>query len=268
MISPMLLEKAIEPINDNTYLTELKLDGIRLIWTKFNDKVRLYTRHNTEVTFRFKELHDLDMPNGTILDGELIVPGDDGKPEFELMMERFQSSKSNHFIQYCVFDIIQYNDQNVTSLPLLERKELLSKVVTPIEHVVLGQFIQGHAVEYFDLVKERDLEGIVIKKADSPYELNKRSKTWIKVINYQYENIYLTALKKGEFGVNLAFEDGSYAGLMEFMPTDERKKLYQTMRKVSETEKYIRIEPIKCQVKYRNLTRSGLLRIPSFHQWL
>lgn len=118
MISPMLLEKAIEPINDNTYLTELKLDGIRLIWTKFNDKVRLYTRHNTEVTFRFKELHDLDMPNGTILDGELIVPGDDGKPEFELMMERFQSSKSNHFIQYCVFDIIQYNDQNVTSLPL------------------------------------------------------------------------------------------------------------------------------------------------------
>jgi DNA ligase 1 len=46
----------------------LKLDGIRLILSEWEDKVKLYTRHNNDVTAKFKELLDIDIPDGTILD--------------------------------------------------------------------------------------------------------------------------------------------------------------------------------------------------------
>lgn len=77
-ISPMLLESAKEPFNSDDYITETKFDGIRLIASRNNGLIRLYTRHNNEVTAKFPELLTLDIPDGTVLDGELIVPGSTG----------------------------------------------------------------------------------------------------------------------------------------------------------------------------------------------
>lgn len=262
-VSPMLLHKVEQPFNDDSYITELKLDGIRLLWTKFNDKIRLYTRHNNDVTSKFPELHNLNMPNGTILDGEIIVPDSENKPNFEFMMERFSSNNNRHFIQYCVFDIIQYKGERVTSIPLLNRKELLANVFVPTENIVLTQYIEGYGPEYFDLVKQQELEGIVLKRKDSKYQINKRSNDWLKVINYRYADVFISGIRKDKFGAVLSFEDGSYAGVMEFMPLSDKKKLYSMMKKIDETDKYIKIELVRCQVKYRNLTKTGLLRIPS-----
>lgn len=45
-LAPMLLQKIDYPFDDDSYITELKLDGIRLILSKFHNKVRLFTRHN------------------------------------------------------------------------------------------------------------------------------------------------------------------------------------------------------------------------------
>jgi DNA ligase 1 len=120
-ISPMLLHKSNHPFDDDSYITELKLDGVRILWTKFNDKVRIYTRHNNEVTFIYPELTNIKLPNGTILDGEIVVSDENGKPDFEATMKRFKSIKAPYDIQYCVFDVIQYNGEKVTSLPLLKR---------------------------------------------------------------------------------------------------------------------------------------------------
>lgn len=265
-VSPMLLHKSEQPFNNDSYITELKLDGIRLLWTKFNDKVRLYTRNGNEVTIKFPELHNFSMPNGTILDGELIAPGPGSKPDFDAIMKRFSSNTGSQFIQYVVFDIIRYDGKNVTSLSLLTRKKLLSDIFEPTEHIVLTQIIEGFGIEYFNLVKEKGLEGIVSKRKDSIYQINRRSHDWLKVINYQYEDVYITGFRKQEFGVFLSFKDGRYAGEMEFMPPAEKKVLYGKMKKIEETDKFIRIEPVPVQVKYRNLTKSGLLRIPTLNK--
>lgn len=64
-ISPMLLHRVDDPFSD--YLTELKLDGIRLIWSNINGVVKIYTRHKTDVTNRFPELYSLPLPHGTVL---------------------------------------------------------------------------------------------------------------------------------------------------------------------------------------------------------
>jgi DNA ligase 1 len=134
-VSPMLLQKLESPFDDDSYITELKLDGIRLVLSKIDNKVRLYTRHNNEVTSRFPELLDIDLPNGTVLDGEIIVSDHEGKPDFEAMMSRFQSSRNNqeHNLSYVVFDVIQYKGSSVTNLPLLERKQLLDEIIPRIQ---------------------------------------------------------------------------------------------------------------------------------------
>ncbi|MED4206573.1 ATP-dependent DNA ligase [Neobacillus mesonae] len=271
-ISPMLLQKSDQPFDDSNYITELKLDGIRLIYSvDDHGKVRLYSRHNNEVTAKFPELHNIDISPGTILDGELIVSDNAGKPDFEAVMSRFMSSKNKTPITFVTFDVIEHESERVTNLPLLQRKEILNDIVpfdTPL--IAKTQFVEGNGGAYFDAVKTQALEGIVLKRKDSRYEIGKRSHSWLKVINYQYIDVYVVGYRKKpkDFGWLIQFEDGHYAGIMELgVPTKERAYVY-SKSKVSESNDFAKIEPIKCRVKYRNITRAGLLRLPSFVEWV
>lgn len=265
-IQPMLLDKSKEPFDNFDFLTELKLDGIRLILSKFNHKVRLYTRHGNEVTTLFKNLTKANIQDGTILDGKIIVPGDNGAPDFEAVMEVFRSSKCPHFYQFCVFDIIYLNYNDLTQKPLWERKGLLDSLAIEHEHIVVSKWMYGHGVEYFKLTQEQGLEGVVLKHKNSPYE-HRRSKHWKKVINYQYDFVNIVGMRKGEFGWILEFNDGRPAGIMEFVPLKERQLLHAVKKITRDQDNYVYIEPVKCRVKYRNLTRNNRLRIPSFDSW-
>lgn len=273
-VSPMLLDRVDHPFDNNKFITELKLDGIRLILSKFNNKVKLYTRHNNDVTSKFPELHDIDIPEGTVLDGEIIVADSQGKPDFEAIMQRFQSKRSDHAIQYCVFDVIYIEGKKVTHLSLIERKELLNSLITDNEKVAKVQWTVGNGIAYFDLVKQHSLEGIVFKGINSKYQVDKRSKDWIKVINYQYTEAFITGFRKNEFGLLLGIGEENRikpAGLMEFVGSNERKRFYQTYKEfiVDENEKFIFLEPkLKCKVKFRNYTKDGKLRIPSFVEFI
>ncbi|RVT57418.1 RNA ligase family protein [Niallia taxi] len=270
-ISPMLLHKSDEPFDSADYLTELKLDGIRFIYSVDDaGKVRLYTRHKNEVTARFPELTALDVPPGTVLDGELIVTDNDGKPDFEAVMSRFMSSRATTPISLVVFDVLKAGSKSTTSLPLLERKVILADVV-PNDTELLSkvQFVEGHGANYFDAVKAQSLEGIVLKRKDSRYDVGKRSHNWLKVINYQYADVFVTGFRKKEFGWLLADADGRYLGVMEHgVPPVEKQRVYRApIAKETDDFSYL-VSPIKCRVKFRNYTKADLLRIPSFVEWL
>jgi DNA ligase 1 len=271
-ISPMMLHKSDEPFNSDDYITELKLDGIRLIYSVDNNrKVRLYSRHNNEITSKFPELLNLEIPPGTVLDGELIVSDDNGKPDFEAVMSRFMSSKDRSPVTFVTFDIIQHKGERVTRMPLLDRKALLAAIVpNDTSLIAKTQFIEGHGDAYFNAIKEQSLEGIVLKRKDSRYEIGKRSHSWIKVINYQYVDVFVTGYRKQpkDFGLVLTDFDGKYIGLMELgVPQKERAKVYGAAI-VGESADIAYISPIRCRVKYRNLTKAGLLRLPSFVEWV
>lgn len=269
-ISPMLLHKSDEPFNDSEYLTELKLDGIRFEYTvDLTGKVRMYSRHKNEVTSRFPELLSLNIPPGTILDGEIIVSDKDGKPDFEAMMEKFMSSKSDAKVSYVVFDVLMYQGKSVRNLPLLKRKEILAEII-PVDTPLLSkvQFIEGHGKEYFDLVKAQSLEGIVLKKKNTKYEANKRSHSWLKVINYQYATVFVHGYRKDEFGWLLSNSDGKYLGIMELGASKEPRKIIYSKPVIKDTDSFKHIEPVKCKVKFRNYTKKGLLRLPSFVEFV
>jgi DNA ligase 1 len=124
----MLLQKSVLPFDDDSNITELKLDGIRLIISKLDNKVRLYTRQYNEVTSKFPALHGIDVPNGRILVEKSMLTIMKGKPDFETMMSRFQFSRytQDHNLSYVVFDVIQYKGKSDTNLP----KQLLDEIIT------------------------------------------------------------------------------------------------------------------------------------------
>ncbi|WML56659.1 ATP-dependent DNA ligase [Neobacillus sp. PS2-9] len=271
--SPMLLHKTATPFDNDHYYSEPKMDGFRLIYSHIAGKKKLYTRHNTDVSNRFPELLDLDIPNGTILDGEVVLTDAAGKPDFEAVMSRFSSFKTEKVqqlsqlepVSFVVFDVLVHSSEKVTHLPLYQRKELLDMLIpknTPVLSKIMSIHSNGNAL--FNLIKEQDLDGIVLKRKDSVYEVGKRSHSWLKVINYQVANVLVKGYRKDVFGWLLAFEDGRYAGVMELgVPIEEKKKVYQ-MPIIDENEKFAFIDPLSCTIKYRNITKAGLLRLPSF----
>ncbi|MFC0273730.1 RNA ligase family protein [Metabacillus herbersteinensis] len=270
-VSPMLLDKYPAPVNDKSWITELKLDGIRLLLSKFDNKIKLYTRHNNEISSRFPELINLDIPNGTILDGELIVANP--SPDFDAVMRRFQSNYDTTPVQFVVFDIIYYKGEKVTNIPLIDRKALVEEAVPSDNYnIVPSKWIYGNAVEYFELTKQNQLEGIVQKKATSPYSINARSPNWRKVIAYSYYDfVLISGVRKEKFGVLLTSKEGKSLGIMEFAPPEVRKEIYRNSKllKIEENKDFVFLDPLmKCKVKYRNLTKNGKLRIPSFVEWV
>ena len=275
-ISPMLLHKT-DPFDNEDWLTELKLDGIRLVYSN-EDKIQMFTRHNNEVSLKFPELKG-KLPN-CYLDGEVVLTNSEGKPDFEALMSRFmvnnpqktQQLAGTFPVTYCVFDILRFEGKDLTNLPLIKRKEILNKVLPDLDRVVKVQYVQGQGKGFFEAIKKQHLEGIVLKKANSKYCPGSRSVQWLKAINYSYENVYITGYKKAGFGWLLAFENGRPAGLMELgIPNEARNavRLLISELKVSESKDYIYFRPaLKCMVKYRNLTKAGLLRLPSFVKFM
>lgn len=279
-ISPMLLHKVDNPFDDAEWLSELKLDGIRFLYSTMNG-FNFYTRHENEVTERFPELVTNRVPKGTILDGEIIISDENGKPDFEELMSRFQVSSPRRIptmsrikpVTFCVFDVVYYKGKKVTHLPLSDRKEILDELLPEdLPLITKVPSIKGNGKALFDLVKQQDLEGIVLKNKDSKYELGKRSHKWLKVINYQYATVEIAGVRKSEFGWLLRFPDGKPAGIMELgVPAEARKAIYQLAKMAGSKEAsdyVIFSEPLKCKVKYRTLTKAGYLRLPTFIEFV
>lgn len=78
-------------------------------------------------------------------------------------------------------------------------------------------------------------------------------------------------LKKDHSFLLSSLDSGQNIGVMEFMPLQERKKIYFQLNKsgVNESDKVIYFnQTIPCNIKFRNWTSNGKLRIPSFHKWI
>ena len=89
-ISPMLLDTRADPFDSADFIYEPKSNGVRLELVKSADNTKLYTRHNTDVTWRLPELHSLDVAPGITLDGEVVCydPANPLVEDFEAVMGR------------------------------------------------------------------------------------------------------------------------------------------------------------------------------------
>jgi bifunctional non-homologous end joining protein LigD len=158
---------------------EIKLDGYRLEVVRSGGKTTLYSRRQTVLTQRFPYIATaLDgLPGGTVIDGEPVALGADGRPDFNLL-QNFRSAESR--IIYYAFDILIHNDRDLTALPLSERRAILGPVIKPSEHVALSRVSDRSAAEMLAFAKGHGLEGVIAKRADSVYQPGQRTGLWSK----------------------------------------------------------------------------------------
>ncbi|RXT03581.1 RNA ligase family protein [Ammoniphilus sp. CFH 90114] len=276
-IKPMLMHKSDAVPTDN-YIHQLKWDGFRCLMHYDGQQFRLFTRHQNECTLQFPEMKNVQVDvKNVILDGEMIVLNSDNVPCFESVMSRFQASNElsirrgvktmpAHFVAY---DILYLNNKDITKLPLKERLDILYDTVHLSKEISASESYQN-GDELFHLISQMGLEGIVSKRKDSLYHLDTRSSHWLKVKNYQYETVSISALRKKDFGWSLLHKE-KHVGVMELVPSNERKAFWEISKQlqIGEDKNWIYLDPIvKCKVKFQSYTKNGLMRSPSFIEFI
>jgi len=190
-IQPMLASIEENPFDNPNWLFEIKWDGYRVISFVENGNVRMVSRNQNDLGPRYPELREL--PNliqakTAILDGEVVVLDEQGRPSFSLMQQRTgirahgrqAAPRADLPIIYYVFDLIYLDGYDLRRVALDERKRVLRQVLSSGELVRYSDHHAGQGMALFQAAKQKGLEGIVAKKCNSCYE-ERRSRDWLKI---------------------------------------------------------------------------------------
>jgi DNA ligase D-like protein (predicted ligase) len=182
-IEPMLLLRTDTlPEEPARWSYQLKLDGYRAIAFKTGGKVYLRSRNDNDFSRRYPAVVRglADLPNETVVDGELIALGEDGRPSFNAL-QNYDSSTTS--VCYYVFDVMVLSGRDVKSQTLESRRTLLERTVLPTlaEPVRYPGELKASLRELVHSVKTQGLEGLVAKRRDSVYEPGLRSGAWMKM---------------------------------------------------------------------------------------
>lgn len=180
-IKPMLATQVKGPFDHPDWLFEVKWDGYRAIAEVRDGNVSLYSRNGISFDKKYVPVVEALRKFGfdAVLDGEIVVVDDQGRPDFQLI-QHYQDRGSGHLLYY-VFDLLYFQGHDLTGLPLLRRKELLKKILPAVPKIRFSDHVGEDGVLFYQVSKEKGLEGIIAKHAQSVYETGRRSRQWLKV---------------------------------------------------------------------------------------
>ncbi|MES1211376.1 MAG: non-homologous end-joining DNA ligase, partial [Acidobacteriota bacterium] len=192
-VAVMKPETRERPFTRPGWLFELKYDGFRMLAERRDGQVRLLYRSGRDATAIFPELAQAmaALPCDLILDGEAVVLDEAGRPAFQLLQRRAQRTRQIDVEQAAVaspavffaFDLLAFEGYDLRPLPLSLRKDLLQRVLSfaapagPLRNL---DAIPERGEDLYAAVQGLGLEGIVAKRADSPYRSG-YSPEWVKV---------------------------------------------------------------------------------------
>src|SRR5437773_1274675 len=188
---PMLAETREQPFSKPGWLFELKLDGYRVRAGREQGEARLLTRKGNDIAAAFPELARAlaALPfEGFILDAELVVPDEAGRPSFQRLQNRVRVSRGLEVRRGAVetpavlyvFDLLAFEGYDLRPLPLEQRKALLEQIVPRVGPLKYLSHFEKDGEALYEQVVKMGLEGIVAKKADAPYRAG-RSPNWLKI---------------------------------------------------------------------------------------
>jgi bifunctional non-homologous end joining protein LigD len=183
-LTPQLatLVDGIPPGDD--WLYEIKFDGYRIVTRIDGDDVRCFTRNGHDWSHRLpslvKAIRALDIGWGW-LDGEIVVPGPTGTPDFQLLQNAFDAQRTQD-IQYYVFDLPFHGGEDLRERPLRERRERLQSLLQgrTTGTVQFSASFEADPRELLASAKEAGLEGLIAKRASATYH-SRRSADWVKL---------------------------------------------------------------------------------------
>ena len=285
-VEPMLATLVKEPFDHPDWVYEVKWDGYRAIAHIRDGKVELHSRNLISLNQKFSPIVDSlsKFRAEAILDGEIVVVDDGGHPDFQKLQD-YRKSPSGHLLYY-VFDLLYFDGHDLTGLPLIRRKELLKKILPPSPRIRFNDHVWKDGTLYFNLAKEKGLEGIVAKHSGSVYAAGKRSRQWLKVKTHLTEEGVIAgfteprgmrkdigALVLGAYkGNELVFIGHMGGGFSTKALGELREKLDPLIRKTcpfkEEPETNTQVTWVKpelvVEVAYQGWTNEGLMRQPVF----
>jgi len=227
----MLAQSHDEAFSREGWIFEIKYDGYRLLGSRSAGAGRLLSRNGNDLTQTFPEieraLRGLPYPE-VVLDGECVVHDEHGLPSFQRLQKRGQLRRRSDIHRaslelpatYYAFDLLAVGGLDVRGLGLTERKALLRRILPTVGPIRYSDHIATQGKAMFAQASHMRLEGIVAKRADSPYQSG-RSEHWQKIRTVETDDFVVVGFTEpknhnGGFGaLHLAqYEDGElrYAG--------------------------------------------------------
>nr|MBA3603434.1 DNA ligase [Parachlamydiaceae bacterium] len=276
-----LVDKAFD---DEDWLFEIKLDGFRAVAELEKSTVKLYSRNQLSFNQRFptivNQLKKLSLD--AIFDGEIVVLNKNGISEFQ----KLQNLNEDSDVYYYVFDILYWEGQDLRKKTVIERKLILEKILVNTSQVRYLDHVERFGMDFFKFCEDKNLEGMIAKKKDSPYLEGIRSKSWLKIKNEQQQEAVICgfteprggrkgfgALVVGFYNKGKIYFSGHVGGGFSTKKIKEIKVLLTPLI-ISEcplaskpktntqvtwvTPKYV------CEVKFKELTSEGIMRQPIF----
>ena len=192
-VEPMLAVPGALPDDDDAYGFEVLWDGVRAVAYSEGGRARFQAEGSDDVVPTYPELRGLGPALGVtqvVLDGEIIAPGDDGRPDPERLDVRRRAAGSEASVRraaerapvaYMAYDLLFLDGHPTLDLPYVERRRLLDGLdlagpawKAPTSHV-------GDGAALLELGRASGLPGVVAKRLESPYRPGVRSPDWIEV---------------------------------------------------------------------------------------
>ena len=293
----MLATSREEPFDKEGWVFELKYDGYRLIASRETEEPVLWSRNGNDLTETFPDiaraLHGLPY-DGTVLDGEVVVHDEAGLPSFSRLQRRGRLQRLSDILKatldlpavFYAFDLLAFGGLDLRDLPLVSRKELLREVLPSAGPIRYSDHIPVQGEAMYRQVTDMRLEGIVAKKADSPYRSG-RSTHWYKirtvhtddfvVVGYTepkggrpgFGALHLAQYVDGELtysgSVGTGFSDDMLDEILEMLVdlAGEPGPPCAGPAPKGKTHHWIRPKLV-AEIQYKEFTDAGVIRHPSF----
>jgi bifunctional non-homologous end joining protein LigD len=183
IFEPMLATKWDEPFDDPNWWFEVKWDGYRAVVGNDGSQIRARSRRGLDLTGPFPELREAQVPEGMVVDGEIVAFDPEGRPSFSLLQQRTgfagQGTDPEVGVNLVVFDLL-FRGADITDVAYEERRGLLEQLELPAP-IIVPEATPASGTALFEAVNEQGIEGIVAKRRGSPYQPGRRSADWRKV---------------------------------------------------------------------------------------
>jgi bifunctional non-homologous end joining protein LigD len=289
-----LAELKEKPFSNPNWIFEIKWDGVRAIAEIKDGRTRLWARSGRDVTGEYPEFKDLAAKfrvKNAVVDGEIVTLEKDGRSNFHKLQNRLgvvnpsQKLMQSVPLDYYAFDLMYADGYDLRKAPLVERKELLQKVLTGNDRVHYSEHIAEKGEELFEAARAKGLEGIIGKIKDSTYP-GSRTSSWLKlkIVNELDAVIagytegrgsrkYFGALVLGLYdkdelkfigNVGTGFDEGKQKSIFERLQELRVSKCpFAKVPGIREKVDWVTPELV-ARVKYSNWTMDDHLRAPVF----
>jgi bifunctional non-homologous end joining protein LigD len=179
-LQPMLATLTDAPFDDKGWIFEDKYDGFRMVAVTNGGKVTLYSRNGKIISQNYSEVAKAleDLEGDAVIDGELVVLDTNGVSHFQLLQNALRSKAK---LQYCAFDLMFLDGEDLRGLSLTERKKRLKSILPKHKLIAFSRHRPGSGTKFFEEAERKGLEGIMAKRADSKYLSGARTNSWLKI---------------------------------------------------------------------------------------